>query len=344
MYGKLFLLTVLSLGSAIGAQMASAAEGDTVAAVKQRGVLNCGVSTGGSTGMSTLDDKGNWNGFEVDFCHAIAAGLLNDPAKVKFVPLEFKNAFAALQTGAVDVLARTASWTYSRDTELHFDFAGVYIYDGQGFLVSKKLGIKSAKELNGATICVAAGSTSELNLADWFRTNKLTYTPVVGSNREQSQANLEAGRCDAYSNEVSGLASSRTALKNPDEFIILPEVISKEPLGPIVRQDDPRFKDIVAWTLYALIAAEEFGITSKNVDNFLATSENPEVQRMLGKTGGFGAKIGLEENWIASAIKARGNYGEIWERNVGVRSPMKLARGQNALWSQGGLLYAPPFR
>lgn len=323
---------------------AHAAEGDTVNAIKQRGMLHCGTSTGTSVGLSTLDDKGNWKGLEIDYCRALAAALLGDATKVKFVPLEFKNAFAALQSGSVDVLARAATWTYTRDTEMRFDFAGIYMYDGQGFLVSKKLGVKSAKDLNGASICVSGGTTTELNLADYFRTNRLRYTPIVANSREQHQANLEAGRCDAYTNERGGLAASRTALKNPDDYVILPEVISKEPLGPIVRQDDPRFKDIAAWTLNVLIAAEEYGITAANVAEALEASTNPEIQRMLGKTGDFGPKLGVANGWAVTVIKAVGNYGEIFERNLGSQSPVKLDRGQNRLWSDGGLLYAPPFR
>lgn len=326
------------------ATVAAAAEGDTVNAIKQRGAIHCGTSTGTSVGLSTLDDKGNWKGLEIDYCRALAAALLGDAAKVKFVPLEFKNAFAALQSGSVDVLARAATWTYSRDTEMRFDYAGVYMYDGQGFLVAKKLGVKSAKELNGASICVSAGTTTELNLADYFRTNRLRYTPIVANSREQHQANLEAGRCDAYTNERGGLAASRTALKSPDDYVILPEVISKEPLGPIVRQDDPRLRDIAAWTLNVLIAAEEHGLTAANISEAVAESTNPEIQRMLGKTGDFGQKLGLANDWAVTVIKAVGNYGEMFERHLGSQSPVKLDRGLNQLWSRGGLLYAPPFR
>lgn len=323
---------------------AAAGAGDTVNAIKDRGELLCGVSTGGSTGLSTLDNQGNWKGFEVDFCRAVAAGILGDAAKVRFVPLEFKAAFASLQSGAADMLARTATWTYTRDGELNLDWAGIYIYDGQGFLVSRKLGVKSAKELDGATICFTGGSTTELNLADYFRTNGMSFTPVVGTAREQNQQNLEAGRCDVYTNERGGLAASRTAMKNPDDWVVLPEVISKEPTGPIVRQDDPRFRDIVAWTLSVLIAAEELGITQANVDKVAAESSNPEVQRLLGKTGGYGGKLGLADDWAVRIVKAVGNYGEMYDRNLGEGSPIKLTRGLNELWSKGGLVYAPPFR
>ncbi len=331
-------LTVVATAAAI------AAPNDTINAIKQRGEINCGVSTGTSTGMSTLDNQGRWSGFEVDFCRAVAAALLGDAAKVKFVPLEFRAAFASLQSSAVDILARTATWTFSRDTELNFDVPGVYMYDGQGFMVAKKLGVKSGKELDGATVCVTGGSTSELNLADWFRANKLRYTPIVGNSRDQNQANLETGRCDVYTNERGGLAASRTAMKNPDDWIILPDVFSKEPLGPMVRQDDPRFRDVVAWTLFVLIAAEEYGVTKANAADQAQTSSNPEVQRLLGKTGEFGAKLGLGNDWVVKAVQAVGNYGEIYDRHLGAASPIKLSRGVNSLWSNGGLLYAPPFR
>lgn len=336
---------LVSIGlAALLASSATAAPNETLNAIKERGALSCGVSTGLSTGMSTLDDRGNWQGLEVDFCRAVAAAVLGDPGKVKFVPLEFKAAFASLQSGAVDLLARTATWTYSRDTELKLDWAGIYIYDGQGFMVAKKLGVGSAKDLDGATICVTGGSTTELNLADYFRANGMSYTPIVGNGRDQNQQNLEAGRCDVYTNELGGLAASRTAMKNPDDWMLLPEVLSKEPAGPIVRQDDPRFKDIVFWTLSTLIAAEEYGVTKANVREMAASSSSPEVQRILGTTGEFGAMLGLPKDWAITVIEATGNYAEIYDRNLGEGSPIRLARGLNRLWSDGGLLYAPPFR
>jgi general L-amino acid transport system substrate-binding protein len=330
--------------AALLAMPAAAQANKTVDAIKERGQVACGVSTGMSTGMSTLDDQGNWEGLEVDFCRALAAALLGDATKVNFVPLEFKVAFASLQSGAVDLLARTGTWTYSRDAELNLDWAGIYIYDGQGFMVAKDLGVTSAKDLDGATICVTGGSTTELTLADYFRTNGMSFTPIVGNGRDQNQQNLEAGRCDVYTNEIGGLASSRTAMANPDDWVLLPEVLSKEPTGPIVRQDDPRFRDIVYWTLAALVAAEEYDVTQANVREMATSSTNPEVKRILGTEGEFGPMLGLAKDWAVTVIEATGNYGEIFDRNLGEGSRVKLARGLNQLWSNGGLLYAPPFR
>lgn len=332
------------LAATVSSASALAAEGDVLQTIKQRGDLVCGVSTGLNIGMSTLDDKGNWAGLEAEFCRAIAVAILGNAERVKFVPLEFKNAFAALTSGSVDLLARSATWTYSRDTEMKFEWPIVYMYDGQGFLVRKSLGVKNAKELNGATICVSAGTTTELNLADYFRANSLKYTPIVASGREQNLSNLEAGRCDAYSNERGGLAANRAALPKADEYVVLPDVISKEPLGPVVRQDDPRFRDVVAWTFYAMVLAEEFGITKNNVVDQAANAKHPEVQRLLGKSGEFGAKLGLPNDWAVKVIATTGNYGELYERNLGLDSKVKLTRGQNELWSKGGLIYAPPMR
>lgn len=332
------------MGAILAGTPAHAAEGDTVNAIKQRGELVCGVSTGVAVGMSTLDDKGNWNGLEVEFCRALSAAIIGNADRVKFVPLEFKNAFAALTSGSVDILARSATWTFTRDAEMKFEWPVVYLYDGQGFLVRKSLGVKSAKDLGGASICVSGGTTTELNLADYFRAQGLKFTPIVANSREQNLANLEAGRCDAYSNERGGLAANRAAMPKPDDYDVLPDVISKEPLGPVIRQDDQRFRDIVAWTFYAGVLAEEFGVTKANVADEAANSKNPEVQRLLGKTGDFGAKLGLANDWAVKVIATAGNYGEIYERNLGSASKVKLVRGQNELWSRGGLLYAPPVR
>lgn len=322
----------------------AAQAGETLDAVNQRGELNCGVSTGTSIGKSTLDDQGNWTGFEADFCRAVAAAILGDADAVNFVPLEFRNAFASLQSGSVDMLARSATWTMSRDNDLAFEWSGVYIYDGQGFLVAKNSGITEASQLEGASICVTSGTTTELNLADYFRTKGLDYTPITVSSPDQSIANLESGRCDAYTNEVGGLASYRLGLSDPDAYSILPDVISKEPLGPVVRQDDPMFEDVVEWTLYALIIGEEFGLTQANVAETAATTSQPELRRFLGVEGEFGAMMGVPNDWAVNVLEAVGNYGELFERTLGSESPANIARGRNTLWSQGGLLYAPPVR
>ena len=340
MQSALAVLTAM----AMAAGSAVAAEGDTLQAIKQRGDVLCGVSTGQNVGLSTLDDKGNWAGMEVEFCRSLAAAVLGDGQRVKFVPLEFRNAFAALTSGSVDILARSATWTFTRDAEMKFEWPVVYMYDGQGFMVRKSLNVKSAKELNGASICVTGGSTTELNLADYFRSNGLKYTPIVTSSREQNLANLEAGRCDAYTNERGGLAANRAALPKPDDYVVLPDVVSKEPLGPVVRQDDPRFRDVVAWTFYALVIAEEFGISKENVKDQAAKAEQPEIQRLLGKTGEFGAKLGLANDWAVKVIAVAGNYGEVYESNLGRGSKVQLTRGQNELWMKGGLIYAPPMR
>lgn len=336
--------TITWLGAAAAAFPVAAQAGATLDGIKERGELNCGVSTGTSIGKSTLDDQGNWAGFEADFCRAVAAAILGDGTKVNFVPLEFKNAFASLQSGSVDMLARSASWTISRDSDLALEWAGVYLYDGQGFLVSKESGVTSAAELSGASICVTSGTTTELNLADYFRTQGMEYTPITVSAPDQSIANLESGRCDAYTNEVGGLASYRLGLSDPDAYTILPDVISKEPLGPVVRQDDPQFEDVVEWTLYALIIGEEYGLTQANVAETATTTEQPEMRRLLGAEGEFGAMMGLPNDWAVKVIQAVGNYEELYERTLGSQSEAQIVRGRNTLWSEGGLLYAPPVR
>jgi len=263
---------------------------------------------------------------------------------VKYVPTTAQQRFTALQSGEVDLLARTTTYTLTRDTALGFDFTGVNYYDGQGFMVNKKLGVKSAKELNGATVCVQPGTTTELNLADYFRTNKMTFKPVVIEKIEEVRAAFFAGRCDVFTTDASGLYATRAAnAPTPDDYIILPEIISKEPLGPVVRHGDNQFADIVRWALYAMIEAEEYGITSKNVDEMLK-SENPSIKRILGVTPGMGKALGVDEKWVYNIVKQVGNYGESFDRNVGMGSPLKIARGQNALWTQGGLQYAPPIR
>jgi general L-amino acid transport system substrate-binding protein len=327
---------VVVLGSA------AAASAGTLETVKQKGVLTCG-SNPGLPGFGLPDDKGNWTGLDVDFCRAIAAAIFNDPTKVKFVPLNAKDRFTALQSGEVDVLSRNGTWTMSREAQLGLLFGGVNYYDGQGFMVRKKLNISSALELNGASVCVQQGTTTELNLADFFRANNLKYEGVVFATDEETVKAYESGRCDAYTTDSSGLYGDRQKLVNPDEHIVLPEIISKEPLAAAVRQNDDKWFDIVRWTHYAMLTAEELGVTSKNVDEKLK-SDNPEVKRLLGTEGDFGKQLGLSNAWAYQIIKTVGNYGEIFDRNVGEGSKLKIKRGLNALWSKGGLQYAPPIR
>jgi general L-amino acid transport system substrate-binding protein len=317
--------------------------GKDLDAVKARGQLICGVSTG-VAGFAQADSQGKWGGLDVDTCRAVAAAIFGDADKVKFVPTTAQQRFTALQSGEVDMLARTTTWTLTRDTALGFDFTGVNYYDGQGFMVSKKLGVKSAKELNGATVCVQPGTTTELNLADYFRANKMSFKPVVIEKVEEVRAAFFAGRCDVFTTDASGLYSTRAAnAPNPDDYIILPEIISKEPLGPVVRHGDNQFGDIVRWALFAQLEAEEYGITSKNVDEMLK-SENPGIKRILGVTPGMGKALGVDEKWVYDIVKQVGNYGEMFDRNVGAGSPLKIDRGLNKLWTQGGLQYAPPIR
>ncbi len=334
------LAAALVAGATVGAAYA---EGGTLAAVKQRGEVVCGVSTG-VTGFSAADSQGKWTGLDVDVCRALAAAIFGNGDKVKFVPSTAQQRFPMLQSGEVDVLSRNTTWTLTRDTDNGFNFAPVTFYDGQGFLVRTKLGVKSAKELNGATVCVQPGTTTELNLADYFRANKMTFKPVVIAELNELEAAFVNGRCDVYTTDASGLASFRAARSgDPGAFLILPERISKEPLAPTVRQGDDQWYDIVKWVVYALIQAEESGITQANVED-MKKSEDPNIKRMLGVTPGMGKALGLDEEWMVHAIKAVGNYGEIFERNVGKNSPLKLERGQNDLWTRGGLQYAMPIR
>lgn len=322
---------------------AYAAEGDTLRTVKQRGELICGVNPG-LVGFAAPDANGNWSGFDISLCRAIAAAVVGDPNKVRFVPTTGQTRFTALSSGEVDVLTRNSTWSYQRDTELALDFPAVNYYDGQGFLVRKDLGVTSAKELDGATVCIQTGTTTELNLADYFRANNITYQPVnIDSNAEGEQQYL-AGACDAYTTDASGLAATRAAFADPENHIILPEIISKEPLAPAVRHGDNNWGDIVRWTLFALVAGEEYGVTSANIEELSKSSTNPEVQRLLGQTDNLGGMIGLDAEWAKRAIMANGNYGEIFAATIGEQTPIGLARGLNALWTQGGLMYAPPFR
>ncbi|MBX6424729.1 MAG: amino acid ABC transporter substrate-binding protein [Variibacter sp.] len=335
------VLTTFAVAAAVGLA-AAAASAQTLNAVKSRGALNCGTNTG-LAGFSQPDAQGNWTGLDVDFCRAIAAAVFNDPTKVKFVPLTAKDRFTALQSGEVDVLVRNTTWTSSRDTSLGLNFTGVNYYDGQGFMVRKALKVNSALELNDAAVCVQQGTTTELNLADYFRANRMRLKTVTFATIDEAVKAYDTGRCDAYTTDASGLYSSRLRLANPDEHIVLPEIISKEPLGPAVRHGDDQWFDIVKWTHFAMLNAEELGITKANVDEMLK-SDNPEVKRLLGTEGNYGEQLGLTKDWVYRIVKHVGNYGEVFERNVGQGSPLKIARGLNALWTKGGLQYGPPVR
>jgi len=321
---------------------ATAQAGGTLDAVKKKGFIQCGVSDG-LPGFSSVDDKGNYKGIDVDVCRTAAAALFGDATKVKYTPLTAKERFTALQSGEVDVLSRNTTWTLNRDTAQGFNFTTVTYYDGQGFLVNKKLGVKSARELDGATVCVNAGTTHELNLGDYFRTNKMKYTPITFEKSDESAKALESGRCDVLTSDQSQLYAQRMKLSKPDDFVVLPEVISKEPLAPLVRHGDDEWFDLVKWTQFALVNAEDLGINSKNVDE-MKKSTNPDVKRFLGVEGDKGKDLGLSNEWAYNIVKQVGNYGEIFERNIGQDSPLKIMRGLNALWSKGGLQYAPPIR
>ncbi len=322
---------------------AGAAAAATLDDVKARGKLNCGVTTG-LVGFAAPDANGVWEGFDVAVCRAVAAAVLNDPTAVEFIPTTGKTRFTALASGEIDMLARNTTWTFSRDTDLKFDFVGVNYYDGQGFMVPKALGVSSAKDLDGATVCIQTGTTTELNLADFFRANNISYEPVPIETNAEGQQQYLAGACDTYTTDASGLASTRATFETPGDHILLPEIISKEPLGPLVRHGDNDWGDIVMWTLNALIAAEELGVTSANIEEMTTNTTNPEVARLLGTEGDLGAMMGLDAGWAKAAIMAGGNYGEIFAKTIGEETPIGLARGLNAQWTDGGLLYTPPFR
>ena len=321
---------------------AGAAAAGTLDDVKARGVLKCGVNTG-FAGFAYPDAQGKWQGFDVAICKAVAAAVLGDANKVEYVPTTGETRFTALTSGEIDVLSRNSTWTFTRDADLKFTFAGVNYYDGQGFMVSKDLGVTSAKGLDGATICVQTGTTTELNLADFFKLNGISYQPVPIQTPAEADQQFLSGACDAYTTDASQLATQRGTYPNPDNFVILPEIISKEPLGPVVRQGDDQWADIVRWTLFALVAGEEYGVTAANAEEML-TSPNPEVKRLLGSEGALGAMLGLDAAWAKNAIMAGGNYGEIFAATIGEGTPSNIARGLNAQWYEGGLQYAPPFR
>jgi general L-amino acid transport system substrate-binding protein len=329
---------------------AAAASAGTLDDVKTKGFLQCGVSQG-LIGFSQADEQNNWAGMDVDFCRAVASAIFNDPTKVKFTPLSAKERFTALQSGEIDILSRNTTWTMSRDTSLGLKFAGVMYYDGQGFLLNKTKypDVTSATQIGGATVCTQTGTTTELNVADYFKSNNMEYKVVAFEKNEEVLKAYEEGRCDVFTTDQSGLYAEKLKFAKPDDHIVLPEIISKEPLGPVVRQGDDAWFNVVKWTYYALVNAEELGVTQANVGEMMA-SKNPEVQRLLGvknadgSAAGFGTGIGLSEEWAAQIIKGTGNYGEIFERNVGVNTNLKIARGKNALWKDGGLQYAPPIR
>ena len=322
---------------------APAQAGPTLEKVKQAGGLTCGVPTG-IPGFAQPDNQGKYAGFDVDICRAISAALFGEPDKVKYVPLTAQQRFTALQSGEVDILSNNTTWTLSRDTQLGFNFGPVVFYDGQGFMVPKKLNVKTAKELNGATICVQPGTTTELNLADYFRGNKMEFKPVVIEKLDEIYAAFFSGRCDVMTGDGSALAAQRIGrASNPEDYVVLAERISKEPLAPVVRHGDEEWHDIVDWVVYAMMDAEEKGITQKNVDE-MAKSEAPDIKRMLGGTPGMGKALGLDEKWAYNAIKGVGNYGEIFDKHLGLGSPLKLERGYNNLWTKGGLIYAMPIR
>lgn len=334
--------TVFFSALAVAGVAAGAAAAGTLDDVKARGSLNCGVTTG-LVGFAAPNADGEWEGFDVAVCRAVAAATLGDANAVQFVPTTGKTRFTALASGEIDMLARNTTWTFSRDVDLKFTFVGVNYYDGQGFMAPKDLGVASAKDLDGATVCVQTGTTTELNLADFFRKNGISYEPVpIETNAEGQQLYL-AGACDTYTTDASGLAATRATFENPGDHVILPEIISKEPLGPLVRHGDEEWGDIVRWTLNALIAAEELGVTAANLED-MAANGAPEVKRLLGTEDTLGAMIGLDADWAAKAIAVSGNYGEIFEANIGESTQIGLARGLNAQWTDGGLLYSPPFR
>jgi general L-amino acid transport system substrate-binding protein len=339
---KTFFAAALAAAATVVWSGGAQAQTGTLAQVKNRGILHCGSGTG-LAGFGLPDAQGNWTGIDVDLCRGVAAAIFNDPLKVKFIPLSAKDRFTSLQSGEVDLLSRTTTWTMSRDTSLGLNFAGVNYYDGQGFMVRKKLGIDSVLKLTGASICTQQGTTTELNLADYFRANNLKYEVVAFASNTETVKAYESGRCDAFTTDASGLYAERLTLSAPADHIVLPEIISKEPLGPVVRHGDDTWLDIVKWTHNAMVNAEELGVTKANVDQMLK-SDNPEIKRLLGSEGKYGEAIGLTNDWAYRIIKHVGNYGEVFEKNVGSGSLLKIARGQNALWTKGGLQYAPPIR
>ncbi|MBU2865686.1 amino acid ABC transporter substrate-binding protein [Pacificibacter marinus] len=340
---SVFMGTLAAAGLVATGAMAQDAGSSTLAAVKDHGALKCGVNPG-TPGFAAPDASGVWKGFDVDLCRAVAAAIFGDPEKVEYTPLTSAVRFTALSSGEVDMLARNTTWTFSRDVDLKAEFTGVNYYDGQGFMIPKDLGVSSAKELEGATVCIETGTTTELNLADYFRTNGMDYEPVPVESFTEAQNQFLAGACDVYTTDASALAASRASFENPSDYVVLPEIISKEPLGPLVRHGDSEWGDVVRWTLNAMVSAEELGVTSANAAEMAAGTDNPEINRLLGVEGELGAMLGLPNDWAFNVITMVGNYGETFEANIGESTPVGLARGLNALWTEGGLIYSPPFR
>jgi general L-amino acid transport system substrate-binding protein len=336
---RVSLVMTFALAAGLSAEPGAA---QTLKVVKERGQLSCGVSQG-LPGFSAPDDKGNWTGLDVDICRALSAAIFDDTSKIKFVSLSAKDRFTALQSGEIDVLSRNTTWTLSRDTSLGANFTGVTYYDGQGFLVKKSLNVNSALELSNASVCVQTGTTTEQNLADYFKGNKMKYEVIAFTTADETVKAYESGRCDVFTSDVSQLYAERLKLANPADHVVLPEVISKEPLGPMVRHGDDQWLDVVKWTLFAMINAEEMGVTQKNVDE-MAKSDKPDLKRAFGTDGNLGEQLGLTKDWFYRIIKAVGNYGEAFDRNVGAGSRLQIARGLNQLWSKGGIQYAPPIR
>ncbi|WP_371345816.1 amino acid ABC transporter substrate-binding protein [Ancylobacter sp. IITR112] len=340
------LLSTLAFAGVMGLS-AVAAQAQTkpskLEQVKSKGFVQCGVSQG-LPGFSNPNDKGEWSGLDVEFCRAVAAAIFGDATKVKFTPLSAKDRFTALQSGDIDILSRNTTWTITRDTSLGLNFTGVTYYDGQGFMIRKDKKVNSALELSGASVCTQTGTTTEQNLADYFRANNMTYEVIAFATNDEVVKAYDAGRCDVLTTDRSGLAGERLKLTNPDDHIVLPEIISKEPLGPVVAHGDDQWFDIVKWVLFAQLNAEELGVNSKNVDDQLKNATNPEVKRLVGTEGKYGEGLGLGNDWGYLIIKNVGNYGEMYDRTVGPDTPLKLSRGLNALWNKGGIQYAPPIR
>ena len=335
------LILLITAGALVA--VTSVAGAATLDDVRAKGHVQCGINTG-LPGFAFKDEAGEWQGFDVDYCRALAAAVFGDASALKYTNLTGATRFEALKSGEIDVLSRNTTWTYSRDIDLALTFVGVNYYDGQGFIVNKALGVESAYDLEGASVCIQTGTTTELNLADFFRASGMSYEPVPIENNEEARQNYLAGRCDVYTTDRSGLAATRAALDNPDDHVVLPEIISKEPLGPLVRHGDDEWADIARWTLNALILAEEYGIDSGNVNELAEGTNNPEINRMLGTEGEYGAMLRLDQNWVVNVINAVGNYAEIFDRNIGPDTAIGLSRGVNASYRDGGILYAPPFR